>query len=263
MFLNVLAGIEALGFGFAAVSYASHQWLTKKCNGENIYNRNIIVQFRSKDAENDYFSSFPTIFRDFNLHWQNHTEVIYKDVSSVEEMDIFLDKMKGQNNRINGLWIQAHGFSHGFSLGKNDIYNTDMIMTKTKERIKKNTDQLKNVFEKLDEDATIILGSCHAGNVNSERHRCVGQTIASLAPGRTVIASNKTVSHFGIDFKWNEKGKMSCRFLSGQFSNAPDYEGKLKNLYYRILRIFSLCNYGVVDSNTTTYFKAYSKKDNV
>jgi hypothetical protein len=124
-------------------------------------------------------------------------QIKFIKVKSFDDLDDHIDLLKQTGNRIEALWIRAHGSS--FSIDFHKFCNVDITPLLTQHGLAKNFYEDKNtVFElflrqlsKLEEKAPIILESCHTGQLVEEGLLNIAQFIANAADGRTVYAPSR------------------------------------------------------------------------
>jgi hypothetical protein len=233
-------------------------------NGKNIKNSNVFLIFRTTSDENGTFS-IPSLFSTFKLHNQDHTHIVYKDISSIEDMYSFINQIKEQNNQIKGLWIKAHGSSNGFKLGKSQEGKTTYLSNcegqfeneyAGHKFIKKNSIKIEKILNNLSLNSSIILESCSTGKIDSLGNFSIAQTIATLAPQCTVFAPCQDATFLSTNLKW-KNNLLKVKFTDPKtpynkyFKNIKSIFNK--TIYYGSLGYFST-------KNITTRYLAYPIK---
>lgn len=176
-----------------------------------------------------------------SLHAQDHTKIIYEEVSSIDDIDSSIEKIKSQNLKIKGVMLFAHGSPGMLELEENNYLTNYPFRHKGKRHIR-NTELLRDAFSQIEEDGVIILKSCRTGHVNNEGKPSLAQTIASLAPGKLVIAPTQDIPGAGGGvFKWtNEKPDMT--FTVEKKSEENSLLAKMRKIFNTIG--FVLFRYG-------------------
>lgn len=219
-----------------------NQYLFKKYDGEKLSNCQALVIFTQNNAGMINELSL-------KLHWQTHTQIVYKEVSSLNEIDRAITSLKSNNISIKGLIFCAHGCSNGFILCKDEfVVNTQ---PKSNSLGIKNIRVLKHSLSQLEKDAVIIIKSCSTGKINSKGHFCLAQSIASLARERLVIAPAKDVPINGCKFRWN-KELPDYTFRIIRKSTCRGLRKTAENIFYFLRFLFPFGDYG---TNITVYFK--------
>lgn len=129
--------------------------------------------------------------------------IVYKTVSSGNE---FRNALETLTEKVDVLWIRAHGNPKGISLGQNECLEADSL------------NQYSDLFkQRLAENATIILESCSTAGSRKNNLPCFAEKLASSAAGKTVIAARREIHFAHI----RNNGKLNVRF--GRF-NLRDLE---------------------------------------
>lgn len=216
-------------------------------DGKKITNSDVVVVLIAKDDHNGSLSipRFPTIFR---LHNQSHSKIIYKEMGSIDDVNAAITQVKDQNNRIKGLWINAHGAPQGIFLGKEIANYNHIVMNYNKKVDGKsigsgNAKKLAAGLKKLENDCVIILDSCSTGKLDGHGNPSIAQTIAKLAPHRKVYAPNRPCAVLGTHLGWQDKD-LTVRFKAPIKSTQTGMCGKLLNLFYICLFAYSNGHFG-------------------
>lgn len=229
----------------------------------NYYNQKVFTQYNGDELyDNDV--TIVLVQKNINLPcWRvlnplnnkPQTKLIFKEVSSAEDIKLTINKLKKQNLRIQGLAIFAHGCPHGVKLAENSfLVNSPVI--KEKREIFKQCNTLRNALNKIEKDAGIFLISCETGHVNSQGRKCFAQSIASLASGRKVIAPTEAIPAGGVQIKW-ENGKLNIGFTCPRKSGLNGIMGKIANLFLGFLYYF--ISPTKFSRNITAHFKDFPK----
>lgn len=200
----------------------------KLINNQDVVNSDVVLVGTAKYDHNGAFSFQNSGQISKTLYNQDHTKIVERSISSIEELDTFLTQMKTQNNRIKGLIIRAHG-----SPDTCDLDNSECIST----NVGRNIDKLHAPLQKLEKDATIILISCSTGKPIDGRLNMAG-TIANLAPGRIVMAP-KTIANINeVDFQWKDK-KLHAVFKEGKIDITGIFHRRSLNMASMQVRFLS------------------------
>lgn len=208
---------------------------------DSVKNSNVLIVFIAKEDPNGAISVGSTPLNSLRLHWQNHTKIIYKTVSSIDEMNQFTLEVKNRNNRINGLWIHAHGCPIGFNFGE-FVSNTN-FKTASGTIQERNAENLKPALDCLEKKGVVVLECCETAKIGLEGNASMAQTIASLAPGRKVIASRDVIYPVSLNIKWKDK-YIDVTFTSIKQSSRSGIRGKLSNLFHTFLFLSTSGLYG-------------------
>lgn len=189
-------------------------------------------------------------------------EVVCKDVATLGDISNAIFQMKKQNNRITSLWIRAHGISTGFTLNKfpkelpRDPMQSPYISNLYPYYALK---LLKPALSLIEKDATIVLGSCSTGRINAEGAKSIAQSIATLAPGRRVIAPTQKVSAF--ETRFISVSPFEIGFYKPKLSRASGRLRKIANAFYKAFFLFGGPKSGT--SITARYRCTVLEKDEV
>jgi len=149
----------------------------------------------------------------------------YKVVFEKMDLDLFpyrIDALKKNSSKIEALWIRTHGMPTQMIF---DCYGSCIEVPKHswEEKQLKIYKTFKTQFSKLEEQAPIILESCHTGqeipSEKGETQENIAQVIARLAGGRTVYAPSREALPIdrGVTFSKDEgfsvtmKSTTSCK----------------------------------------------------
>jgi hypothetical protein len=154
------------------------------------------------------------------LHLQNHTSIIYKDIT-ITDFDKTIKSVIANNNTITELYLRMHNDT-------DDVEN-------------ENVEHIKESLKLLAEDATITLHSCWAGKTKNNSS-CTANAIAKHAAGRRVVASSSIVNDAHAYVQW-EGTSLKTRF--GKASGSTRL-GKFCN------EIISRCSFGYLGFKDTT-----------
>jgi hypothetical protein len=216
-------------------------WIFKKYDGSHINNSDVIVILIGKDDSNGAISA--PLPNSFKIHNQERMKIVYQQVSVIEDIDSIFNKMKAQNNRIKGLWGNMHAYSGGLAFSQACVLKNYQTMPEGQPVGRGNVDQLKEALQKLDEQAVIVLLGCETGRVDDQGNTCIAQTLASLAPGRTVIAPIEDVDGLGFNLEW-KNDSLDVTFKAPKTTRKKGIRGILKNLFYEMRFTLSLGKYG-------------------
>jgi hypothetical protein len=239
-------------------------------DGYRVKNSDIILILIAKTDHNGAFKT-DDLNNLFKLHNQNRYKVIYREVSTISDIYSTIKTLKNdQNNRIKGLWIQAHGNPRGFLLNEKQkggfIINTSSFNPTSyqfKSNGNGNVEELTVALTLLEKNAVILLDSCSTGRIDtSQDNRSIAQTIASLAPGRTVIAPTTIVSALSLKFEWKMESDdllIGGKFINPKTARIKGLMGKIANLFYIIVYLASPNFYG--ENVTARYCSTYAKPE--
>lgn len=109
------------------------------------------------------------------LHEGNYA-LVWRDIKTKEDLVKSFDEILQGNNKIKVLFIRAHGYQTGFTIGKNfNVEKNELI-------------ELQDTFNKLDEKAVVVFESCLVGSGKQGR-TSIAEVFAQLVPGRKVYAA--------------------------------------------------------------------------
>lgn len=118
--------------------------------------------------------------------------VVHIKVSNIEEVAAAIDQVSSIA-KIQVLWVSAHGFetSDKILLGHRQVLGLE------------NADHLTESFNKLAEDAAIVLNSCLTGGTPTKNPEAgnIASAISKLAAGRTVFAPKTSICYENICIK--------------------------------------------------------------
>jgi hypothetical protein len=155
-------------------------------NGENVRNSKVLLVLTVDPGPINPIIGTANMAK---LHMQNHTSIIYKDIT-INDFNKTVQSVIDNNNTITELYLRMH----------ND---------KTSDVGNENIKHLKEPLKLLAEDATITLHSCSAGKTKNNSS-CLAKTIAMLAPGRRVIASTSIVNDAHTYVRWEGSSLKTC-----------------------------------------------------
>jgi hypothetical protein len=166
-------------------------------------------------------------------------KLVKKTVSGVADLHKEIAELKKQGANIRGLWINSHANCNAILLGKGEdftgdnwISNHPAIKCEKKIALAK---PLKKAFSKLDKDAFIVLNGCEIARVTPEGPS-IAQTVASLAPGRTVFASTRPINVYSTTFRWIKKDDNNYEgdvtFMSPKLSLRNGIVKLVTNIFY-------------------------------
>lgn len=136
-------------------------------------------------------------------------KIVHQRVSCIADIDRVINQLASNGNKIQSLWILAHGSYQEIALVHEDINA-------------KTLPKLQNSFQKLDAHATIILAACHAGYQGVKlpvREKPIAAYFAAMAPGRKVYAPKEVLYDAEIYV-----GKNSSNVLKGVFFTPWTHE---------------------------------------
>lgn len=200
-----------------------NSYLLNHFSEKSIYNSDVVIVLIAKHDPNGALS-VPTPIASFKLHNQNKTKIIYKAVSTIQDINSLIEKVKNQDNRIHGLWIHAHGNKTKFVLGPNEVCDEQTIS------------QLQGSLQKLEDRAVVLLRCCEAGLSLAEK-------IAHLAPGRYVIGPKSTSNGFSFHFEWKDDS-ISAHFIGPKKIIANNLLQRVYNIFLSFLYAVSFGYYG-------------------
>lgn len=170
-------------------------------------NQDIILVLNAEEDKTDSFAVSPKNF--IELEKQSGCKIVIKRISKLQDIKDGIDLLG--TNRIKALWIRGHGepesinFSTNYRLGlqsgelniqePQDSYEKSF----NKDKIKKLKEFFKDIFDRLDPSAPIILEACSTGK-ELEGRQNVAQFVAQLADGRSVYAPSRAAVS-----KYNER----------------------------------------------------------
>lgn len=186
-------------------------------NGENIRNSKVLLILTVDPGPINPIIGTTNMAK---LHMQNHTSIIYKDIT-ISNFNKTVQSVIDNNNTITELYLRMH----------NDKSCDES----------ENVEHLKKAFKLLAKDATITLHSCSAGKTKNNSS-CLAQTIAMHATGRRVIASSSTVNDDHAYIQW-ESTSLKTRF--GKASGSTP----LIKLFNEVV---SRCSFGYFGFKDTT-----------
>lgn len=222
-------------------------WLHKVWHGRDVSDSNIVLVLTAKKDHNGALS-IPDFGTTIKLHSQKNMKIVYRKVGSIEDCNRAIVEMKSRNNRIKGLWLNAHGDPRGFDLGKPRSNMNHMVLNY---RHFGNAQILQ--LAHLEPDAAIILRSCSTGHVDQKGASCVAQTIATLAPNRKVFAPITDINGVSTHFTW-KKGSLCVKFTTPKKSQAKGFLRKIANFINNALFVYSSGHFG---KNDTAVFKSH------
>jgi hypothetical protein len=163
----------------------------------NLRNQSVILVL---NGELDIPTS-PENFR--RLETQSGCKIKFIKVQRFEDIKFEIESLKQCNNKIEALWIRAHGTPFSISFNQFEQINVD----KTDYRIEDTRRFLQEQLEKLEQKAPIILESCFTGQKVEVGKENVAQFIASTAGGRKVYAPSREALPIGENITYvPEKG---------------------------------------------------------
>lgn len=223
--------------------------LFQKYAGEKVSNCNAIVILVAKNHNIEAVSE-----KDLKILSAEGHKIIIKEVCSIQEIDLSIKEFKAQNIKIKSLVLHAHGKPTLLHLGDDNFLSNTGYRTISNKSYNRNVDQLKNALSQVEENGSIILNSCSNGHVNRNGAPCLAQTIATLAPGRLVVAPIKALPHVGTAYKW-DNGK-----LTSTFTNVTNYNFNAKRVTEHIKNSFYLIKFYLgYRENITAYFRSVKK----
>ncbi len=109
--------------------------------------------------------------------------VHYKKVATMQEIQKACEEIKAAGQKIEQLWIDAHGTNDEIQLRDERIHLL-------------NVHKLKPAFELLEKDASIVLFSCSTAKPLKElpEEETIAEKIARVAGGRQIIAATEDIS---------------------------------------------------------------------
>ncbi len=160
-------------------------------DGTNVNNQDVILYISSKYDSNGAITMLSTGLR--KLMFQKKYQIVFKEASSLDDIQQVIENLKKQNNHIHSLWISAHGNPESIYLQETGNYNADVSNGRILENFPARAHtiaqkKIKRCFSQLDKDSTIVLASCSTGKVDADGKINIAQTIATYAPGHRVIA---------------------------------------------------------------------------
>jgi hypothetical protein len=201
-----LALISSLVFGVSffiltinwAKSWNSFENFAKTRTGEGVTDKDVILIL---SAAGDHNGAFGILNADSisALKKQTKYTVICKTIDSVEQLhEVVSQVATDQKNKIQSLWIRAHGYPEGFSLSNQtptNIKTPDISEMNCGNhmfaRFSPVNSLLTNSISLLSKDATIVLESCSTGKPLPNRQLNIAQKISALAGGRKVFAPTR------------------------------------------------------------------------
>jgi len=212
-------------------------WLYYRYDGSDVQNSDVILVLKAKHDHNGALS-LPHFENSFQMHNFTKERIVYRNISSLNDINRELEQQKLKNNRIKALHIHAHGSSDGFRIADRAAV------------LRFNARWLKPGLSLLEKDAIIVFESCSTERIDMAGNRSIAQTFASLAPGRRVYAPTKDLSGYGTHFKW-DKGIFEPVFTTPKVVSGNDLFAKITNIFNIALYILTLGNYG--DNMTAIY----------
>ena len=140
----------------------------------------LTTPFDTKNDPNTLYWRIHKSMQDFSIFNSLCTcgssyKVINKKVASIEEINQTIEQLCSNGNKIQSLWILAHGNPFEILLTNENCIDTNSII------------KLKNSLQKLESKATIVLASCSTG-YELKGKKPIAAEIAAAAPGRKVYA---------------------------------------------------------------------------
>lgn len=154
--------------------------------GTDVFDKDILLILTAKKDFNGALQSMNAATLT-ELKNQTKYVVVCRRVESASEMCQAIQQMKNQRNRIQGLWIHAHGDTNSFQLGE-EKPSTYYVSNTSPEWRSFSLEPLRSPLSLLEKNATIVLQSCSTGKVRDKQTAAIAQTIADLAPQTTVYA---------------------------------------------------------------------------
>ena len=193
------------------------------------------------EAEYDHNGAFNHDQRkEFYKIQNSYYAIAFKKISNLQDISKSIKEMYDGNNQIQALWIRAHGTPRNMCLG-NDDENENFLTIK-------NVVKLEKQLKLIDPKGYIILDSCSTGGKNKNSLN-IAETIAKLAPGRTIIApsENLEASLIKIDKRNPLKVKMRARTtVRSYFSEFTKEAEKIKLRIRNGKSIFKLPTYDII-----------------
>lgn len=165
-------------------------------NGKDIFNSDVILVFVAKYDWNGAYSH-PSPVHIFRTLFNSGPTLVYKIVSSIEQINAFTFEQKMHGNRICGLWIKAHGKTNGIHLGKGYIHEATYHTYININYVQTDASLLLPTLNQLEPHAAIVIESCKTGQRNL--NGCFAERIAQLCPNHSVYASESSVMGIGSD----------------------------------------------------------------
>ena len=154
--------------------------------------------------------------------------LVHYRVKNLQEMQKAIKEVS-QHAEIQVLFINAHGCQNGIALGGNAGEAAIVLNA---------VDPLKDTFDLIQEDATIVLGSCEAAKKTPQQMDNIAKQISVAAKGRRVLGSSVKVEDSDIRFK--RKGALHVEMRTSRFgSKAANPGDKIKNYGCRYVRKFT------------------------
>ncbi|MDF2549987.1 MAG: hypothetical protein K0S07_1054 [Chlamydiales bacterium] len=219
-------------------------WRLRKGSLSHFQNQEVTLFFTSISDHNQALQyGLPNIEK-----MQKHTNLVFKEIGSIQDIAQTIFQLKQQNISIRNLWLATHGSKDSLSL------NTQPQISYSTASPDNHHLLLKRSLEQLTPDATIIVSGCSTGHIDIEGATSIAQKIASLAPGRTVIAPTQNSCSKGHVVQWQE-GKLSVKFTQPNLSypQRKDLIGRIRDRFYFLLWGISDGRYG---EDITARFKA-------
>jgi len=230
---------------------AAYKKWREKHDGKDVHNRDVILFLKAKDDHNDALSIPSPVL--FTLTSQKKYPVVFKEISSCQDIQSAIEKMQQQNNRIHAIWINAHGDKSGVALSQTNDLAT--VKNSADKDYKLSRDRIKYSMASLDKNAVIVLESCSTGKVDGLEDPNIAQTVATITETHTVIAPTEDLNKVGARIRNLET--MDVQFRGAKKSTAPGFLKKVVNVWNEALFIHSFGRYG---RNITGRFRHYSPK---
>lgn len=142
----------------------------------------------------DHNGAFEQIRTGEMLTLEKNYRIVHNFITSKDD---FRSALESITEKIDVLWVKAHGRSSSIRLGSNERLSEPELV------------DFSDVFkEKLSDMGTIILQSCSTAGSRDGNDLSFARRVASVAPGRTVYAPIRSTNLY----RFQKDGKLNIRY---------------------------------------------------
>lgn len=218
-------------------------------NGKGIYNSDVILVIIAKHDWNGA-STHPSPVHIYRSLTNKGPHLVYRSVSSLEQINAFTFEQKMQGNRICGLWIKAHGSPSGIRLASENSHQLSYHTYININYFETDAVLLIPTFNQLEPHAAIVLESCNTGKITPQS--CLAQRISELCPHHNVYACQSSLLPIGFDCKI-ENRTIKANYIDFRVCSHNTIYGWLKNIGCFVVMITTL---GYVGKNQTIIYRS-------
>lgn len=146
--------------------------------------------------------------------------MVHVSVSSAKDINAAIDQINARGQKVQILWVNAHGNSRGMRLVKwitSSESKNPLLRVLEKVLPKNNIDSIH--FSKLAPKADIVLESCSIGAENPDHLSFAEWAQIHAGRNRNVHAPSKTAVAGGTDYKETSWGKKKFYFSNSEFNS--------------------------------------------